>query len=130
MCEIVPRAQAEMLRSMSIDLYRHGRDYARERGIILADTKFEFGLINGKITVIDEMLTPDSSRFWPADAYAPGRGQESFDKQFVRDYLDRSGWDHTPPGPALPDDVIEKTIGRYREAHDRLFPHRDVEKFL
>jgi phosphoribosylaminoimidazole-succinocarboxamide synthase len=130
MCKIVPRAQAEQLREQSIDLYRRGRDYARERGIILADTKFEFGLVNGEITLIDEMLTPDSSRFWPADKYAPGRGQESFDKQFVRDYLDTSGWNHNPPGPSLPADVVHKTIARYREAHDRLFPHRNVEKYL
>jgi phosphoribosylaminoimidazole-succinocarboxamide synthase len=130
MCAIVPRAQAERLRDMSIDLYRRGRDYARSRGIILADTKFEFGLIGGEITLIDEMLTPDSSRFWPADKYAAGRAQESFDKQFVRDYLDRSGWDHNPPGPELPADVVKKTIGRYREAHDRLFPQRNVEKYL
>jgi phosphoribosylaminoimidazole-succinocarboxamide synthase len=130
MCEIVPRAQAEELRRLSIDLYQRGRDYARERGIILADTKFEFGLVNGHITLIDEVLTPDSSRFWPADKYAPGRGQESFDKQFVRDYLDNSGWDHNPPGPELPADVVTKTIARYREAHDLLFPKRNVEKYL
>ena len=130
MCDIVPRAEGERLRDMSIDLYRRGRDYARERGIILADTKFEFGRINGEMALIDEMLTPDSSRFWPADKYAPGRGQESFDKQFVRDYLDASGWDHTPPGPALPAEVIKKTIARYREAHDRLFPGRHLEKYL
>ena len=130
MCRIVPRARAEALRDMSIDLYRRGRDYARTRGIILADTKFEFGLIDGEITLIDEMLTPDSSRFWPADHYGAGRAQESFDKQFVRDHLDRSGWDHNPPGPELPADVVSRTIGRYREAHDRLFPHRNVEKYL
>jgi phosphoribosylaminoimidazole-succinocarboxamide synthase len=130
MCEIVPRAQAEALRDLSIGLYRKGRDYARQRGIILADTKFEFGLVNGQITLIDEVLTPDSSRFWPADRYAPGRGQESFDKQFVRDYLDASGWDHNPPGPELPNDVVTKTIARYREAHDLLFPNRNVEKYL
>jgi phosphoribosylaminoimidazole-succinocarboxamide synthase len=130
MCEIVPRDQAEALRTLSIDLYQRGRDYARQRGIILADTKFEFGLINGHITLIDEVLTPDSSRFWPAGKYAPGRGQESFDKQFVRDYLDASGWDHNPPGPELPADVVTKTIARYREAHDLLFPNRNVEKYL
>jgi phosphoribosylaminoimidazole-succinocarboxamide synthase len=130
MCEIVPRAQAEALRTMSIDLYKKGRDYARERGIILADTKFEFGLVDDHITLIDEVLTPDSSRFWPADKYAPGRPQESFDKQFVRDYLDASGWDHNPPGPELPADVVKKTIARYQEAHDRLFPNRNVEKYL
>jgi phosphoribosylaminoimidazole-succinocarboxamide synthase len=130
MCKVVPRAHAESLRDMSIDLYRRGRDYARGRGILLADTKFEFGLIGGEIALIDEMLTPDSSRFWPADRYARGRAQESFDKQFVRDYLDRCGWDHNPPGPPLPADVVTRTIDRYREAHDRLFPHRNVEKYL
>jgi phosphoribosylaminoimidazole-succinocarboxamide synthase len=130
MCAIVPRAQADALRRVSIDLYRRGSEYARQRGIILADTKFEFGLIDGEITLIDEMLTPDSSRFWPADRYAPGGPQESFDKQFVRDYLDRSGWDHNPPGPELPPDVVARTIARYREAHDRLFPHRRLERFL
>ncbi|HEU4930388.1 MAG TPA: phosphoribosylaminoimidazolesuccinocarboxamide synthase [Candidatus Krumholzibacteria bacterium] len=130
MCEIVPKADAERLRALSLDLYQRGRDYARERGIILADTKFEFGLIDGKITLIDEMLTPDSSRFWPADKYAPGRPQESFDKQFVRDYLDQSGWDHNPPGPHLPPDVVTRTIARYKEAHDRLFPSRSVERYL
>ncbi|HEU4364372.1 MAG TPA: phosphoribosylaminoimidazolesuccinocarboxamide synthase [Candidatus Krumholzibacteria bacterium] len=130
MCRIVPRAEAERLRELSIDLYRRGRAYARERGIVLADTKFEFGKIGGEITLIDEMLTPDSSRFWPADRYAPGRPQESFDKQFVRDYLDASGWDRNPPGPKLPADVVEKTIARYREAHDRLFPGRKLETYL
>jgi len=130
MCQIVPRKDAEALRDMSIDLYKRGRDYARDRGIILADTKFEFGLIDGKITLIDEVLTPDSSRFWPADKYAAGRPQESFDKQFVRDYLDASGWDHNPPGPELPDDVVKKTLDRYRDAHNQLFPHRNVEKYL
>jgi phosphoribosylaminoimidazole-succinocarboxamide synthase len=130
MCDVVPRAQAEALRDMSIDLYRRGRDYARERGILLADTKFEFGLVDGRITLIDELLTPDSSRFWPAERYTPARPQESFDKQFVRDYLDASGWDHNPPGPELPADVVSKTLARYRDAHDRLFPHRNVEKYL
>ncbi len=130
MCEIVPRRDAEALRAQSLDLYRRGRDYARTRGILLADTKFEFGLIDGAIKVIDEMLTPDSSRFWPADRYAPNRPQESFDKQFVRDYLDRSGWDHNPPGPELPADVVTRTVARYKEAHDLLFPNRRVERYL
>ncbi len=130
MCRLVPRDQAEKLRDISIDLYRRGRDYARARGIILADTKFEFGMVGGKITLIDEMLTPDSSRFWPADKYAPGGPQESFDKQFVRDHLDASGWDHNPPGPELPAEVVRKTIARYREAHDRLFPERNLERYL
>ncbi|HXV13234.1 MAG TPA: phosphoribosylaminoimidazolesuccinocarboxamide synthase [Candidatus Krumholzibacteria bacterium] len=130
MCEIVPRRDAEALRAQSIDLYRRGRDYARTRGILLADTKFEFGVIDGQIKLIDEVLTPDSSRFWPADQYAPGRAQESFDKQFVRDYLDASGWDHNPPGPELPGDVVTRTIARYKEAHDLLFPGRNVARYL
>ena len=130
MCDIVPKKDAERLRSMSLDLYKRGRDYARERGIILADTKFEFGLVDGKMTLIDEMLTPDSSRFWPADKYAAGGPQESFDKQFVRDYLDQSGWDHNPPGPELPADVVKRTIARYKEAHDRLFPARSIGRYL
>lgn len=130
MCEIVPRASAERLRDMSIELYCMGRDYARERGIILADTKFEFGLIDGEITLIDEILTPDSSRFWPLTKYEPGRSQESFDKQFIRDYLDEIGWDHNPPAPKLSPDVVAKSLARYREAHDRLFPHRSLEMYL
>ncbi|MCI0451861.1 MAG: phosphoribosylaminoimidazolesuccinocarboxamide synthase [Candidatus Latescibacteria bacterium] len=130
MCEIVPRGEAEALRANSIDLYHRGRDYARTRGILLADTKFEFGMIDGEIKLIDELLTPDSSRFWPAGTYAPGRPQESFDKQFVRDFLDASGWDHNPPGPELPADVVTRTIARYKEAHDLLFPNRSVERYL
>ena len=104
--------------------------YAGERGIILADTKFEFGEINGEITLIDEMLSPDSSRFWPADEYTEGRAQHSFDKQFVRDYLDKVGWDHKPPAPELPPDIVEKTAQRYREACHRLFPQIDLEKYM
>ena len=92
---------------MTIELYEHARDHAAERGIIIADTKFEFGSSPGAEVVLgDEVLTPDSSRFWPADEYEPGRGQASFDKQYVRDWLDESGWDHSPPGPELPDDVV------------------------
>ncbi len=130
MCRIVPPETAAVLRDQSLALYTRGRDYARERGIILADTKFEFGRIDGEVALIDEILTPDSSRFWPADAYEPGRPQKSFDKQFVRDHLDAIGWDHNPPAPALSDDVIARTIDRYREAHDRLFPHRNLEGLL
>lgn len=130
MCEIVPVEIAEQLRSMSISVYNKAHDYARERGIILADTKFEFGEVDGEIIMIDEILSPDSSRFWPQDEYAPGRSQFSFDKQFVRDYLDRSGWDHNPPGPKLPADVVEKTVGRYREACNRLFPAIALENYL
>lgn len=126
MCEIVPRASAERLRDMSIELYCIGRDYARERGIILADTKFEFGLIDGRSAplLIDEIFTPDSSRFWPADRWAPGGEQPSFDKQFVRNYLETlvadGGWDKTPPGPVLPDDVVVDSLERYLEAYTRL----------
>jgi phosphoribosylaminoimidazole-succinocarboxamide synthase len=105
---------------LSLKIYRAGRDYARQRGIIIADTKFEFGLFEGKLILIDEVLTPDSSRFWPADQYAPGCGQPSFDKQFVRDYLETLTWDKTPPGPKLPDDVVAKTSAKYLEAYEKL----------
>lgn len=111
---------AEELRSLSIKLYRKGADYARERGIILADTKFEFGLVGDRLLLIDEVLTPDSSRFWPADQYKPGGPQPSFDKQFVRDWLVQVGWDKNSPPPALPPDVVEKTTSKYVEAFQRL----------
>ncbi len=130
MIEIVPEEIARELRSKSIDVYQRAHEYARERGIILADTKFEFGTIDGDITMIDEMLSPDSSRFWPLDSYETGRSQFSFDKQFVRDYLDEIGWDHSPPAPRLPDEIVTKTVERYREACDRLFPAMNLEKFL
>jgi phosphoribosylaminoimidazole-succinocarboxamide synthase len=104
----------------SIALYEHGRDYAAERGIILADTKFEFGLIDGELVLCDEALTPDSSRYWPADSYQPGRNPPSFDKQFVRDHASSVGWDKTDPGPELPADVVEGTRNRYREAFERI----------
>jgi phosphoribosylaminoimidazole-succinocarboxamide synthase len=108
------------LRDRTLDLYRRAADYAATRGIIVADTKFEFGLIDGKLTLVDEVLTPDSSRFWPADGYAPGREQPSFDKQFVRDWLGRQPWDKTPPAPRLPREVIAGTRSRYLEAYERL----------
>jgi len=111
---------AEQARAASLKIYNFARDYARERGIIIADTKFEFGLENGRLILIDEVLTPDSSRFWPADQYQPGRGQPSFDKQFVRDYLETLDWDKTPPGPKLPEDVVAKTTAKYLEAYERL----------
>jgi len=111
---------ATQARDLSLKIYRAGRDYARERGIIIADTKFEFGVFEGKLILIDEVLTPDSSRFWPADQYAPGRGQPSFDKQIVRDYLETLTWDKTPPGPQLPAEVIAKTSAKYQEAYERL----------
>ena len=111
-------------RSLTLTLYRAARDYARDRGIIIADTKFEFGLLDGKLILIDEVLTPDSSRFWPVDGYAPGRSQPSFDKQFVRDYLESIPWNKTPPAPALPPAVVRKTEAKYLEAYFRLTGHR------
>ncbi|HXH21572.1 MAG TPA: phosphoribosylaminoimidazolesuccinocarboxamide synthase [Dehalococcoidia bacterium] len=117
--EIGPE-NATAVRLRSLALYKYAAMYARERGIIIADTKFEFGLLDGEPIVIDEMLTPDSSRFWPASEYEPGRPQHSFDKQFVRDWLTNSGWNREPPPPALPPDIVEKTAERYREAYRRL----------
>jgi phosphoribosylaminoimidazole-succinocarboxamide synthase len=116
------RAALEELRRISIELYKFASDHARQRGIILADTKFEFGRDSesGRIVVGDEVLTPDSSRFWPADGYEPGTSQPSFDKQYVRDWAAGSGWDKTPPAPALPGDVIERTGALYREAYERI----------
>ena len=119
-CKIVGTDLATQARDLSLKIYQAGRDYARQRGIIIADTKFEFGLFEGKLILIDEVLTPDSSRFWPADQYAPGRGQPSFDKQFVRDYLETLDWNKTPPGPKLPDDVVAKTSAKYLEAYEKL----------
>ena len=111
---------AGQVRDASIALYEAGAAYALERGIIIADTKFEFGLYDGELTLIDEALTPDSSRFWPVDGYEPGRSQPSFDKQYVRDYLETLDWDKVAPGPALPDDVVARTADKYREALRRL----------
>ncbi len=118
--KIVGADIAAQARDASLKLYTSGREYARARGIIIADTKFEFGLFDGKLILIDEVLTPDSSRFWPADAYQPGRSQPSYDKQFVRDYLETLKWDKTPPAPALPADVVAKTTAKYLEAFARL----------
>ena len=115
------RELLEELRRLSLALYEFGAAHARERGIILADTKFEFGRRpDGTIVLADEVLTPDSSRFWPADGYEPGKGQPSFDKQFVRDWASGSGWDKSPPAPAIPDDVVEGTRARYVEAYERI----------
>jgi len=115
------RGLMESLRETSIALYEHSAAHAAERGIIIADTKFEFGASPGAEVVLgDEVLTPDSSRFWPADSYQPGRGQSSFDKQYVRDWLDESGWDHSPPGPELPQDVVDGTRAKYVEAYERI----------
>ena len=118
--ELVGRALAEEVRRLSLELYRRAAAFAERRGILLADTKFEFGLREGRLVWIDEALTPDSSRFWPRDGWQPGRAQPSFDKQFVRDYLESIPWDKRPPGPALPPDVVESTRRRYREALTRL----------
>jgi phosphoribosylaminoimidazole-succinocarboxamide synthase len=112
---------AAQVRDVSLEIYTQCAEYALQRGIIIADTKFEFGLdAEDRLVLIDEVLTPDSSRFWPADSYAPGKSPASFDKQFVRDYLETLDWDKTPPGPKLPDDIIEKTAAKYREAQARL----------
>ena len=118
---LVGEALAAQVRDVSIAIYDQAAAYARERGIIIADTKFEFGLdANRSLVLMDEALTPDSSRFWPAASYAPGTSPESFDKQFVRDYLEDLGWDKTPPAPALPDDVATRTAEKYREALEAL----------
>jgi phosphoribosylaminoimidazole-succinocarboxamide synthase len=118
--QIVGAETAERVRSASLKLYRFARDYARRRGIIIADTKFEFGLLGGELILIDEVLTPDSSRFWPADQYQPGKAQPSFDKQFVRDYLETLDWNKTSPAPGLPPEVVARTQAKYIEAYERL----------
>jgi phosphoribosylaminoimidazole-succinocarboxamide synthase len=115
------RPLMEELRRVSIEIYRKGAEHAAERGIILADTKFEFGQDSGaEVVLADEVLTPDSSRFWPADSYEPGSTQPSFDKQYVRDYSDSVGWDHTAPGPELPEEVVQNTRAKYVEAYERI----------
>jgi phosphoribosylaminoimidazole-succinocarboxamide synthase len=119
--KILGPALAARVRDASLAIYKWARAFARERGIIIADTKFEFGLLpNGEAILIDEVLTPDSSRFWPASEYKPGRGQPSFDKQFVRDYLETLDWNKTPPGPALPANIVAKTQEKYLEAYRQL----------
>lgn len=111
---------ANQLRKMSIDIYKRASNYALEKGIIIADTKFEYGIHNNKMIIIDEVLTPDSSRFWPLDEYQPGKIQPSFDKQFVRDYLETLDWNKTPPAPSLPDEIISKTREKYLDAYLKL----------
>ncbi len=123
--EIVGKEMAENARAASLEIYRRAADYARGRGIIIADTKFEFGVADGKLILIDEVLTPDSSRFWPAEGYRPGGAQKSFDKQFVRDYLLTLPWNKTAPGPKLPADVIANTAEKYREAM-RILTGKDI----
>ena len=118
--DIVGSEVATRVRDLSLRLYAEARRHARERGIIIADTKFEFGIDDDGLLLIDEALTPDSSRFWPADQYQPGRGQPSYDKQFVRDYLETLDWDKTPPAPALPVEVVERTRQKYLEAYEKL----------
>jgi phosphoribosylaminoimidazole-succinocarboxamide synthase len=118
--EILGQEIAERVKELSLEIYSKGRDHAEKKGIIVADTKFEFGTTDGQLLLIDEVLTPDSSRFWPKDQYAVGQSPPSFDKQFVRDYLETLDWDKTPPAPSLPQDVIAKTSAKYVEAFERL----------
>jgi phosphoribosylaminoimidazole-succinocarboxamide synthase len=122
--EIIGRERAEEVRDVTLRLYSECAAFAREKGILIADTKFEFGLDGEQLVIADEMLTPDSSRFWPADEYEPGRGQPSFDKQFVRDWLESIGWDKKPPVPALPEEIVRGTRERYLEAF-RIVTGRD-----
>ena len=118
--DLVGRGLAERLKELTLSLYEHAAETALGRGIILADTKFEFGFSDGELILVDEVCTPDSSRFWPEDDYEPGRAQASFDKQYVRDWLDASGWDREPPAPELPAGVVANTAARYREAYERV----------
>jgi phosphoribosylaminoimidazole-succinocarboxamide synthase len=118
--EVVGKPVYDTARSYALAIYEFASEQARSKGIVIADTKFEFGVHDGEVILIDEALTPDSSRFWPADGYAPGGPQASFDKQYIRDWLDASGWDHSPPPPDLPDDVVDATKDRYLQAFDRV----------
>ena len=120
MCELIGTPLAEKLRQLSLQIYQQGAEHALTKGIIIADTKFEFGQIDDEIILIDEVLTPDSSRFWPVDLYEPGHGQPSFDKQFVRDWLESTSWDKNSPPPSLPAEIVEKTRAKYIEAFERL----------
>ncbi|MFG6359807.1 phosphoribosylaminoimidazolesuccinocarboxamide synthase [Taurinivorans muris] len=113
--KIIGAELCEKVKNLSIEIYNKGRDYAASRGIIIADTKFEFGMVDGVLTLIDEVLTPDSSRFWPADSYEEGKNQASFDKQYLRDWLEMQDWDKTPPAPRLPEDVAETTTQKYQK---------------
>jgi phosphoribosylaminoimidazole-succinocarboxamide synthase len=124
MCKIVGVETASHLRDLTLRVYKKAAAYARQRGIIIADTKFEFGRTAQGITLADEVLTPDSSRFWPADKYAPGRAQDSYDKQYVRDYLEQIHWNKQPPAPALPPDVARRTSEKYLEAYFQLTGHK------
>jgi len=124
MCEILGSETSSTLRDLTLRVYKKAAAYARQRGIIIADTKFEFGRTAKGITLADEVLTPDSSRFWPADKYAPGRGQESYDKQYVRDYLEEIHWNKQPPAPALPDEVARRTSEKYLDAYFQITGHK------
>ncbi len=124
MCEILGTETSSHLRDISLRIYKKAAAYARQRGIIVADTKFEFGRTPQGITLADEVLTPDSSRFWPADKYAPGRGQESYDKQYVRDYLEEIRWNKQPPAPALPEEVARRTSEKYLDAYFQITGHK------
>jgi phosphoribosylaminoimidazole-succinocarboxamide synthase len=124
--QIIGEENIRRLKELTLSLYTRGVEYALTHGIIICDTKFEFGIIDGKISIVDEMLTPDSSRFWPADRYSPGKAQPSFDKQFVRDYLEKIGWNKQPPAPALPDDIVNATSAKYVEAL-RVLTGRDLQ---
>ena len=124
--QTIGRDNIRRLKELTLDLYTRGVEYALTRGIIICDTKFEFGVIDGKIAIVDEMLTPDSSRFWPADRYSPGKAQPSFDKQFVRDYLEKIGWNKQPPAPELPGEIAQATSAKYVEAL-RLLTGRDLQ---
>ena len=117
---MVSPERAALLRDLTIRIYEKARDYALGRGVIIADTKFEFGTVGDRVLLIDEILSPDSSRFWPSDRYELGRPQQSFDKQFVRDYLESLDWDKTPPAPQLPEEIVLKTLEKYKEAHRAL----------
>ena len=123
---MIGKELAEKVRAVSIEIYKLAAEYAAPRGILLADTKFEFGLLHGELIWIDEALTPDSSRFWPAAQYKPGGAQPSFDKQFVRDYLEQIRWPKTPPGPELPAVVVAATRAKYREAY-RILVGRELD---
>jgi phosphoribosylaminoimidazole-succinocarboxamide synthase len=118
--DMLGKEQTQKISDISVELYSRAADYARSKGIIIADTKFELGMLNGELILIDEVLTPDSSRFWPLDQYEPGKGQPSFDKQFLRDYLATLDWDKNPPAPKVPADIIEKTKARYEEALQKI----------
>jgi len=128
--KIVGESTAKELERISLDLYSRASEYALTKGIIIADTKFEFGVTEGQIIVIDEVLTPDSSRFWLVDEYEPGHQQKSLDKQYVRDFLNEIGWDHEPPAPELPADIVRKTTERYTAAMKMLFPDLDIERYI